>query len=187
MTYVYVAAVVFGINLLPALGPPTWSVLVLFRLHEHLSAPALVIIGALAAGGGRLCLALATRHLRHWLPKRHVDNLRAAGEYLTGHRGRAAVGLGLFALSPLPSAQLFEAAGVMDVPLLPLTGAFFGGRLISYSLYIGAAGVADASLGGQLSKSITSWQSIALQVAMLIGIVLLARVDWAKRLNRHPA
>jgi hypothetical protein len=30
---VIVAAVVFGINLLPAFGPPTWAVLVYFRFR----------------------------------------------------------------------------------------------------------------------------------------------------------
>lgn len=53
-TYVLIVSVVLGINLLPALGPPTWSVLVLFRLHEHVSAPLLVVFGAIAAGAGRL-------------------------------------------------------------------------------------------------------------------------------------
>lgn len=183
--YLIAAAVVFGINLLPALGPPTWAVLVLFRLDQHLSAPLLIALGALAAGAGRLCLALATRRVRRWLPARRVESLRAAGNYLAQHRGRAALGLGLFALSPLPSAQLFEAAGILDVPLLPVTAAFFGGRLVSYSLYIGAAGVAEASLGAQLRRSLTSWPSITLQAGMLVAIVLLARVDWTTRLTRH--
>ncbi len=181
--YLLAVAVVFGVNLLPAFGPPTWAVLVLFRLHEHLAIPALVVLGALAAGGGRLCLALATRRLRGWLPERRVANLEAAGDYMSGHRGRSLAGLGLFALSPLPSAQLFEAAGVMKLPLLPLTGAFFAGRLVSYSLYLSAAGVAEKNLGTQFQDSLTSWPSISLQVAMLLGIALLARVDWASRLT----
>ena len=33
---------------------------------------------------------------------------------------RSVLGLGLFALSPVPSGQLFVAAGLMRVPLLPL-------------------------------------------------------------------
>ena len=31
--YVLLAVVVLGVNLLPAFGPPTWAVLVLFHLH----------------------------------------------------------------------------------------------------------------------------------------------------------
>lgn len=184
-TYLLIVGVVFGVNLLPALGPPTWSVLVLFRLHEHVSAPLLVVLGALAAGAGRLCLAVVTRRVRRWLPRRRIDSLRAAGAYLTRHHGRAVLGLGLFALSPLPSAQLFEAAGILDVPLVPVTAAFFCGRLVSYSFYIGAAGIAEASLGDQLRSSITSWPSIALQAVMVLGLVVLARVDWAAKLTRH--
>ncbi len=182
--YLVVVLVVFGINLLPALGPPTWGVLVLFRLHEHLAIPALVVLGALAAGLGRLLLALAVRRVRARLPARRIASLRAAGDYLTTHRGRTAVGLALFALSPLPSAQLFEAAGALEVPLLPVTGAFFAGRLVSYSLYLTAAGLAEAGLGDQLRTSLTSWPSLVLQALVLVGVVLLARVDWTRHLPR---
>src|SRR5258708_18500591 len=104
------AATVFGINLLPALGPPTWAVLVLFKLNWDLPPVALVLVGAGAAGAGRLFLAYATRALRQHLPRRRVENLRAAGERLRRHRGRSILRLALFAVSPLPSAQLFEAA-----------------------------------------------------------------------------
>jgi hypothetical protein len=38
-----------------------------------------------------------------------------------------------------------------------------------------------------LHKALTSPYAIGIEVAMLIGIVLLARVDWAKRLNISPA
>ncbi|MCW2691467.1 MAG: hypothetical protein JWM67_71, partial [Mycobacterium sp.] len=33
--YLVLLAVVFGVNLLPAFGPPTWAVLVFFRLDQH--------------------------------------------------------------------------------------------------------------------------------------------------------
>ena len=41
--YLVVAAVVFAVNLLPAFGPPTWAVLVFFRLHSDVNAVALVV------------------------------------------------------------------------------------------------------------------------------------------------
>ena len=44
------------------------------------------------------------------------------------------------------SAQLFIAAGLLEVRLLPLTAAFFAGRLVSYSLYVGGASLAKHSL-----------------------------------------
>ena len=42
-------AVVFAVNLLPALGPPTWTVLVALRLGFDVPAVPLVLVGATAA------------------------------------------------------------------------------------------------------------------------------------------
>jgi membrane protein YqaA with SNARE-associated domain len=181
--YLVVAACIFGVNLLPAFGPPTWAVLVFFRLNSDVSAVPLVLVGALAAAAGRLVLATVTRHFRSRLSQHRRDNLAAAEHVLVGSRRKALAGLGLFALSPVPSAQLFVAAGLMSVALVPLTLAFFAGRLVSYSLYVGAASAAKDSLGTVFTDSLTSPVGIALQVAMLVAVVLLVRVDWTKRLR----
>jgi hypothetical protein len=183
--YLAVAAIVFGVNLLPAFGPPTWAVLVLLKLQWHLAAVPLVLVGAVAAASGRLVLAMATRRLKPHLPEKSVANLEANGSLLTGHRTGSVVGLAVFAVSPLPSAQLFEAAGLLDVPLVPLTVAFFAGRLVSYSLYVGAASLAEANLGQVFESVFTSPWSWAVEVALLAGLVLLAQVNWAERLRRR--
>jgi membrane protein YqaA with SNARE-associated domain len=185
--YAQVAAVAFGVNLLPAFGPPTWAVLVLFKLNWHLNPVALVVSGAVAAGAGRYCLAVATRRVKKRLSRRRVENLRAAGDYVLGHKGRSVFGLALFALSPLPSAQLFEAAGLLDVPLAAVTASFFIGRLVSYSIYIGGASAAEKSFGDTFRKALTSPYGVGLEVLMLAGVVLLARVDWSKHLGTRPS
>ena len=183
--YAAVAAIVFGVNLLPAFGPPTWAVLVLFKLSWHLAPVPLVLVGAVAAAAGRLVLATATRRLRPHLPERTVNNLEANGDLLMNHRAGSVVGLGLFAVSPLPSAQLFEAAGLLDVPLVPLTVAFFAGRLVSYSLYLGAASLAQANLGQVFESVFTSPWSWVVEVVLLAGLVLLAQVNWAQVVKRR--
>jgi hypothetical protein len=183
MGYLVLAGVVFGVNLLPAFGPPTWTVLVFFRLQSSLAAVPLVLIGALAAASGRLVLAYGSRGFRRRLSAQRIENLEAAREAVAGGRKRAAAGLGLFALSPLPSAQLFVAAGLLDAPLVPLTAAFFAGRLVSYSIYVAIASAARHSLGSIVQGSFTSPTGIALQVLMLAGLVALLRVDWARILT----
>jgi uncharacterized membrane protein YdjX (TVP38/TMEM64 family) len=111
---------------------------------------------------------------------------------LVHRRGRSsckrasAIGLGLFALSPVPSAQLFEAAGLTDVNLVPLTLAFFGGRVVSCSIYVaGASALKSSSVGDEFRNSLTSPTGIALQVVMIVALVLLARVDWRAHLHRR--
>ena len=155
-------AVVFAVNLLPAFGPPTWAVLVFFSLDFGLPAAPLVLGGALAAASGRLVLAGAARRLRPRLASARIERLDRAQAALGASRRRTAACLGLFALSPVPSGQLFFAAGLMTVPLMPLTGAFFAGRLVSYSLYLGAARVAAGSLGDVALDALTSPLGMAL-------------------------
>ncbi len=177
-------AIVLGVNLMPAFGPPTWAILVLYTLNSQLHPALLIPVAALAAASGRLLLALAFRLLGSKLPEKYRRNLKAARQALEKNRRNAILALGLFALSPVPSAQLFEAAGLAGVRLLPFTLAFFLGRTISYSIYVlTAAGLRATSLGDTFRDAITSPWGIALQVVMLIGVVFLARIDWAKWLN----
>lgn len=182
--YALVAAAVFGINLLPAFGPPTWAILVLFHLHGDFETPLLVFVGAVSAASGRILLALATRRLRRYLPQHHRENLEAAGDLLTRRRGHSIAALALFAISPVPSAQLFEAAGLMTIRLVPVTAAFFAGRTVSYALYVGGANaLSNTDTGEVLLSSLTSPWGLALEVVMIGALVLLARVDWRKRLH----
>jgi uncharacterized membrane protein YdjX (TVP38/TMEM64 family) len=184
--YLLVAAVVFGVNLLPAFGPPTWAILVFFRLDSHLAPVPLVIVGALAAASGRLLLATSFRLLRGHLPARQTKNLEAAGALLVKDRKRSIAGLALFALSPVPSAQLFEAAGLTGIRLNPLTFSFFAGRLVSYSLYVAGASAAKHTSAGQIiASSFTSVWGIGLQILLIVGLVGLTQIDWVGRHERH--
>jgi uncharacterized membrane protein YdjX (TVP38/TMEM64 family) len=186
--YLLLAAAVLGVNLMPAFGPPTWAVLVLFHLNGDFWLPALVLVGAVCAATGRLLLAHATRRFGRRLPRRWRENAEAAGERLSEHRGRSLAGLALFAVSPLPSAQLFEAAGLMSVRLLPLTAAFFVGRTVSYTVYAsGAEAFSRTDVGEVLLSSLTSPWGVAFQVLMIAVIVLLGRVDWRHVGRERPA
>ena len=161
------------------------GVLVFFRLNSDLAAVPLVLFGALAAASGRLVLAMASRRFRSRFSKQRLESPEAAEHALGGSRGKALAGLGLFALSPVPSAQLFVAAGLLSVPLVPLTAAFFAGRLVSYSLYVGAASAAKENFGSVLTDAFTSPLGVALQVLKLLLLVLLVRIDWARLLNKR--
>jgi membrane protein YqaA with SNARE-associated domain len=185
--YLVAFACIFGVNLLPAFGPPTWAVLVFFKLNSDLAAVPLVLGGAVVAASGRLLLAQGARLARGRFSEQRLASLAAAQQALTGDRRKELGGLALFALSPLPSAQLFVAAGLLEVRLLPLTAAFFAGRLVSYSLYVGGASLAQHSLEHTLTGAFSSWWGITVQVLMLAGLVALVRVDWTRVLARRAA
>ena len=180
-----VFAVVFGVNLLPALGPPTWAVLVFFRFrYPAIPAPALVVVGAVAAVAGRFLLALAFRAFGTKLPAKRQESLQVLGRAIGESRAGLLTSLVLFAVAPLPSAQLFEAAGLARIRLSRLLAAFFVGRLVSYSIYVGTASAAHKSLGGLFGKGLFSLQAIATE---LIGVALLIAtivVDWPSVIDK---
>jgi hypothetical protein len=180
------AAVVFGVNVLPAFAPPTWTVLVFLGLRYDIPGPVLVVVGAASAAAGRFVLASAFRRLGGRLPEGKRRDLEAVGAALTERRsGRWGV-LGLFLLSPLPSTQLFEAAGLApQIRLVPVTLAFFLGRLVTYSIYVGGAALAEDTLRSILDEGITSPAAIALQVVLLALLAAFVLTPWARLLSHR--
>lgn len=182
--YLILFAVVLGVNLLPAFAPPTWTVIVIYGLSTKMSLPALVLIGATAAALGRFTLAIGFRLLRSHIPEKMQRNLQVAGAAVEKRKRGSMIAISLFALSPLPSAQLFEAAGLAGVRLTHFTAAFFAGRIVSYSIYAATAkGIDRTSIGGAFKHYLTSPIGIGLEIVMLGLLVALAQVDWQRHLG----
>lgn len=174
-----------GINMLPAFGPPTWTIIVFYSLNTDLHPAGIVLAGALAAAIGRFSLAATFRYLGEKVPRRARENLAAAHELFERNRRNGIIALALFALSPVPSAQLFEAAGLANIRLLGFTVAFFLGRIVSYSIYTYTAkGIQQSALGDVVREGISSPVGILLQLLMIAGLVAMTRIDWAKMLER---
>lgn len=182
--YALLFLLVFGVNLMPAFGPPTWTILVLYSLNSDMPTIPLVLTGAVAAAAGRYLLATLFGIVGTRLSARSRDNLEAARQLVEQSRGKMLLALALFVISPLPSAQLFEAAGLMRVRLLPFTVAFFMGRLIAYFVYAGtAARIGETSIGQAFRDSMSEPIGIAVQLLLIAMLVALTRVDWTKWLS----
>jgi hypothetical protein len=178
-------AVVFGVNLLPAFGPPTFAVLIFFRFrYGAIPVVALIVGGALAAVAGRFLLARAFRAFGRKLPAKRTESLEVLGRLLGQSRGGLVSSFIFFAVAPVPSAQMFEAAGLARIRLAPLLGAFFVGRLVSYSIYVGAASAAHNSVAKLFRRGFTSPQAIATQLIALALLVAIVRVDWPSTVDK---
>jgi membrane protein YqaA with SNARE-associated domain len=181
MNLINLGILVFLCNLAPLLAPPTWSIIVYFLITHDLNPAAAVVISALAAGSGRYLLAISTRALRNFIPEKARKNLFDAGVVFDENRNRRYGLIALFILSPLPSAQLFEAAGLMHMNLKRLTLAFFSGRIITYSIYAtGAYSLKFTNFGHLLTDAFRSPISWVLQLFSIALIFLLSKIDWKK-------
>lgn len=185
---IYLAAIaaIVVMNAVPAFAPPTWMALVFFLLHYNLNPVALVALGVLSATVGRGILAWYFRKFAHLIPTRFSRNMEYAGKYFESHPSKRYAMLTLFLVSPVSSAQLFEAAGMMKtVALRPLLAAFAVGRTISYSTYVtGAAAIAATNFGELLIHELKSPWAIGAQIVMIAGLVALGSIDWKSKLHR---
>lgn len=186
MEYLALVAAILIANAVPAFAPPTWTILIFFLINYDLNPIALVILGVTSATAGRGFLAWYFRKFAHLVPTRFSKNMEFAGRYFQKDSGKKYAILALFLLSPISSAQLFEAAGFMKtVALKPLLAAFAVGRTVSYTTYVsGAAVLAASNFGDVIIHELRSPLAIATQIAMIIGLVALGSVDWKKRLKR---
>ena len=178
--YLLVVLVIFGFNLLPAFAPPTWSALVFFNFRYDLNPILLILVGIVAAVAGRAGLFELFRNFRNILPKGYLANMAKLGHYLEESKSRFFAILALFFVSPLSSAQLFEAAALMNrMRLKPLLLAFATGRLFSYSFYVfGSSQLKSTSIGQIIEDQITSPIAILIQVLMILGVIALGNIDW---------
>jgi membrane protein YqaA with SNARE-associated domain len=180
------AGVVLLLNLLPAFAPPTWAVLVYFRITFDLAIGATVVVGAFSAAVGRYGLATAFGRFGSRLPRKRRENLEALGTTLSGTRGLLG-SLVLFAVSPVPSNTLFEAAGLARVRLGPLVAAFCVGRLVSYSLYLAVASRVAGSMRDVIAEGITSPQAIVLGLLGFASLVAVVFINWIDVIDRARA
>ena len=158
--------VVFGVNLVPAFAPPTWAVLVLFRLHADLPVVPLVLIGAVAAASGRFVVAYGARALRGRFSAARQQRLESWRATLVRRKTGVFAGLALFTVSPLPSGQLL---------------AFFSGRVVSYAVYVGGASLVAESYGDVATRALRSPTGIGMQVLFTVAVALLPLAPWKTR------
>lgn len=176
-------AIVLAVNLMPAFGPPTWSVIVFYILNTDLPLAPIIMTGAIAAASGRFLLANGFRLLGNRVSQKTQNNLAAARTLFERNQRNSYIALGLFALSPVPSAQLFEAAGLAKVKLVKFTLAFFLGRLVSYSIYaLSAKGLKQSSLGAALMDNLSNPISIIIQLVLIGALIAITRINWERYL-----
>lgn len=130
--------VVFVINAIPILMPPTWAVLSLFELTYGGSVVELVVVGAIAATLGGCVIAKVSGPIcDRFLPRRQKRNIKYLKNFLRGEGWMVTSIISfIYSVSALPSNMIFIVAGATEIDLLPVLGGFLIGRLIAYAVLI---------------------------------------------------
>lgn len=184
--YLVVVAVIFGVNLLPAFGPPTRALLVfssqqpcVTRASGRSSARSLrPAADCCWQWRSAVCVVASARHAA-------ATSRRPARSCNATARGLLP-GWACSPCHPFPPRNCSRQPASSGVSLLPLTAAFFTGRLVSYSACMaGASAAKNTSAGALIVSSLTSPWGIALQALLLVGVIGLTRIDWLGTCNNN--
>lgn len=184
-TYLVLAVFVLGMNIIPALMPPTWMVLAFFFIHFNLSLIPTVLIGVIFAALGRVILATLSRfYFRKLFSIKSLANYDALGKFFNKHQKFTIPIILIYAFLPIPSNQVFIMVGLTELNLKVITFSFFIGRLISYTFWVNLADIAADKLEMIFSRHFASSTTFVVELVGLGVIYLIGRINWKRVLRK---
>ena len=172
--------IVFVVNVIPALAPPTWAVLSFFNITRPQDIWILVAIGVSASACGRFVLAKLSEYFTTKFAstqKKHEfldieKKLRAKG-------WEKFVFTFLYSLSPLPSNAIFIAFGATKTRLRAVLAGFVVGRTISYLFLVFTTETIFSSVGSTITGNATIW-TILIEIIGVVAVLVFFFFDWSK-------
>lgn len=184
VNYLIMSIFIFGINVIPAFMPPTWMLLTFFHFKYDLEFVPTILIGALSATFGRITLAvLSQRFVRPLLSKKTQENFNSLGNFLNKRAKFTVMIILTYAFFPIPSNQVFIAAGLSKANILLIAFAFFIGRLISYSFIVGAAHKVVDRLDIFFTNQFSNTKVLIFEFMGFLLLYLISQIPWKKLLK----
>lgn len=187
---VYTFAVVFLLNLIPILGPPTWAVLSFISFSYSIpSLPLFIFVALCASTLGRIVLTLSSKYIirNRLLSEKYKKNMNFLKGRLEKRPYYASAIFFIEAFTPLPSDQFFIAYGLTGMKLRYAIVPFFIARIFTYSFWTYTASEVSKSISAKslTSLSFLSWPFIVGEVLILFLVYLFVKIDWEKVLLRR--
>ncbi len=155
-----------------------------FYIEFDLPLLVLSIGGALMSGVGRLVLAHESTFAKRYFMRRQAQDLDDLGAFLEERRRWLAPATFAYALTPLPTNNLFVAAGLAEVRLSLVLIGFWAARIPADTFFVWTTDRVFTSVTDVFKGAFGSWLAIAFQLTSVTSIVLLYRLPWAHWLRR---
>jgi membrane protein YqaA with SNARE-associated domain len=178
MPYLWVFLASLLVDLVPIIGPPAWTVMVVLMMKFDLNPWLVLAVGVPASVLGRYTLSLYTPWLSKKIIKRRKnDELEFVGRKLKQKLWQSWTFVLVYSLSPLPTTPLFSAAGLAKISPLHVLPPFFVGKFISDAVMLFMGRTAITSVGDliQGTFSIKGIIFAVLSVLIICGFLFL---DW---------
>lgn len=184
LPYIWVFLASLLVDLVPIIGPPAWTVMVVLMLKFDLNPWLVLAVGVPASVLGRYGLSLYTPWLTHKIIKREKnDELQFVGRKLKQKLWQSWTFVLIYSLSPLPTTPLFSAAGLAKINPIQILPPFFVGKFISDAVMIFTGRAAIQSVGDLLHGTF-SIKGIVFAVLSVVIICGFLFIDWRTLLQQ---
>ena len=185
MGYLWVFLASLAVDLVPVIGPPAWTVMVLLLVKFDLDPWLVLAAGVPASVIGRYVLSLYTPWLfKKIIRRKKSDEFEFVGRKLRQRLWQSWSFVFIYSVSPLPTTPLFSAGGLAKVSPLHMVPPFFVGKFISDAVMLFTGRSAFTSLA-ELIKGTYSLQGVLVAVASLLVICAFLFLDWRQLIERQ--
>lgn len=170
---------------LPVVGPPVWTIMVLFWTEWDLNPWILLPLGVAGSTLGRFVFSLyGPRVSERLVRRRKNEELAEVARKLEGSLWRSWLFVFLYAVTPLSTTVLFLAVGLGRVHARLVLPPFFLGKLVLDGILMVSGRYAVRSIS-DLVHGTVSWKGLGATAAGIIVIALFMFIDWRSLLERR--
>ncbi len=181
--YVAVFLASLGVDLIPIVAPPAWTLMVFFMVQFHLNPWWVLLLGVVGSTLGRYLFGLYVPLIAHRLIKAgKQEELAFMGRKLTSDLGQSWLFVFLYTLTPLSTSALFTAAALAKVKALRTLPPFFLGKFASDALMIFTGRFAYLNAREAFQGSMSGKGLLTLGITLLVSLGFLF-VDWRSALE----
>jgi membrane protein YqaA with SNARE-associated domain len=184
MPYLWVFLASLAVDLVPIIGPPAWTVMVLLLVKFDLNPWYVLAAGVPASVIGRYVLSLYTPWLsRRIIKRRKNEDFEFVGQKLRQKLWQSWTFVFIYSVSPLPTTPMFSAAGLAKVKPVQIIPPFFVGKFISDAVMLFVGRGAFTSLA-ELFHGTFSPKGIITAVVSILVICGFLFLDWRHLIER---
>lgn len=182
--YIILGLIVLAINIVPAFMPSTWMILSFFYIHYHLEFLPTIFVGVIMATTGRIILAvLSKNYIGPMLPKKDQENMMNLGKIFELNKNYSFLSILGYTFLPIPSNQLFIAAGLANADFSLLALSFFIGRTISYSFWVNLSHNVNNNIEGTFTSYFSNVEMLAVEIFGFVILYAISKINWGKTLR----
>lgn len=184
MVYLWAFLIGVGFDLVPVIGPPVWTGLVLLLVKTEANPWLVLACGVPGSVLGRYLLSLYTPWLsKKIITRRKSDEFEFVGRKLKQKLWQSWTFVFLYSVSPLPTTPLFSAAGLAKINPVQILPPFFVGKFISDAVMVFTGKEAFSSLA-DLFHGTLSVKGIVTVVLSVLIICAFLFLDWRALLGQ---